>query len=153
MDDSTILQYPTMCPYLIVDDGPAAIDFYTTVLGATERMRLPTPDGSIMHAEIAFGDSVVMLANAFPEMGFHDPKQIGGTPVSLMIYVADCDAAYETALAAGATSQQEPQDQPYGDRMARIQDPFGHIWSLATQVKRMTIGEVRKSLEGFGESD
>src|SRR4051812_31971634 len=108
--------YPRVTPYLIVDDGAAAIDFYTSVLGATERMRMAGPDGKVGHAELEIGDSIVMLADEHPEMGALGPKTVGGTPVSIHVYVEDADKVHESAIAAGATARQPVEDKFYGDR-------------------------------------
>ena len=123
---------PTLSPYLIVHDAEAAIAFYGKVLGATERMRIAGPQGKVMHAEIAIGDAVVMLADPFPEMGYRSATDIGATPVSLMLYVPDADATIIAAQEAGAEIMKPAADQFWGDRMGTIRDPFGHVWSLAT---------------------
>src|SRR6185295_20367551 len=104
-------QYPRLSPYLCVKGATQAIEFYTSVLGATERMRMPGPDGRIGHAELQIGDSVLMLADEFPEMGFLGPKTIGGTPVMLSVYVERVDDVFARALAAGATSLRPVADQ------------------------------------------
>ena len=127
--------YPRVTPYLAVDGGAAAIDFYTSVLGATERMRMPGPDGKIGHAELEFGDSVVMLADEFEDMGHLGPKARGGTSVSIMLYVEDVDAMFAKALDAGAKELQPIEDKFYGDRSGMIEDPFGHHWTLSTHIE------------------
>lgn len=146
MPDNEVLDYPAVCPYLVIQNAASAMTFYKDVFGATERMRLDGPDGTIYHAEIAFGESVIMLADEFPDMGFLSPQSIGGSAVSLMVYVDDCDALYDRAIAAGATSQQEPNDQVYGDRTCRVQDPFGHVWSFGVQKERLTVAEIRSRM-------
>lgn len=146
ISNDAVLSYPTISPYLICAGAADALTFYTETLGGSERMRLPGPDGTVMHAEVAFGDAVIMLADEFPDRGFLGPKSIGGTPVTLMVYVDNCDAAYEKAIAAGAVSQQEPTDQFYGDRTARIEDPFGHIWTLTQKIEDLTIGQVEQRM-------
>jgi PhnB protein len=108
--------YPQVSPYLIVDGAKAAIDFYVQVLGATERMRMDGPDGKIGHAELQLGDSVIMLADEFPDMGAKGPKSLGGSPVTLQTYVEDVDATFDKAIKAGATSVRPLEDQFYGDR-------------------------------------
>ena len=136
--------YPRVIPYLIVDGGTAAIDFYTSVLGATERMRMPAPDGKIGHAELELGDSLIMLADEFPDMDARGPKAMGGTPVSLMVYVEDSDAVFDRAIEAGAKSLQPVEDKFYGDRSGRFEDPFGHRWDVATHVEDIPPDEMAK---------
>lgn len=143
--------YPQVIPYLTIDGAAAAIDLYTSVLGATERMRLPMPDGKIGHAELSIGKGMVMLADPNPDCGNVDPKQIGGSPLTVMVYVADVDATYARALAAGCTSNAEPTDQFYGDRSAAFTDPFGHKWHIATHVEDVEPAEMeRRMKELFG---
>jgi PhnB protein len=134
--------YPQVCPYLSVDDAAAAIDFYTEVLGAKERGRLPAPDNKIGHAELELGDSLIMLADEFPEMGIRSPKAIGGTPVTINVYVEDVDAVFEKATAAGATPLRKPEDQFYGDRSGQFEDPFGHRWSISTHIEDVSPEEM-----------
>lgn len=137
-------EYPRVMPYLIVDGAVAAIEFYKSVLGATERMRMPGPDGRLGHAELEIGESVIMLADENPEMGIHAPKAIGGTPVTLHVYVEDSDAAFERALNAGATSLRPMENQFYGDRSGQFEDPFGHRWNVATHVEDVPPDEMEK---------
>ncbi|WP_431040867.1 VOC family protein [Streptomyces sp. P1-3] len=127
--------YPRVTPYLAIDGAAAAIDFYCEVLGATERMRIPAPGGRIGHAELQIGNSVIMLADEFPEMGARGPKAVGGTPVNLYVYVVDADAAFARAMAKGAKELQPMADQFYGDRAGQFEDPFGHRWNVATHVE------------------
>jgi PhnB protein len=136
--------YPRVMPYLCVDGAGAAIEFYAKVLGAKERMRMPGPDGKIGHAELEIGDSIVMLADEHPEIGFVGPKSIGGTPVIVHAYVEDVDAAFERALAEGAKEMRPPEDQFYGDRLGQFEDPFGHRWSIATHVEDVDPDEMAK---------
>jgi PhnB protein len=136
--------YPQVMPYLTVDGASAAIDFYTTVFGATERLRMPAPEGKVGHAELEIGDSVVMLADAFPDMGNQTPAALGGTPVTVMVYVADVDAVFNRALKAGATEERKVENQFYGDRAGQFVDPFGHKWFVATHVEDVTPEEVAK---------
>jgi PhnB protein len=136
--------YPRVIPYLSVDGAEAAIDFYSTVFGARERMRLPGPDGRIGHAELELGDALIMLADAFPEMGIQSPHGIGGTAVSLMVYVEDVDAVFERAIQAGASATRAVEDQFYGDRSGQFIDPFGHRWSIATHVEDVSDEEVAR---------
>ena len=127
--------YPRVTPYLYIDGAAAAIDFYCTILGGTERMRMPAPEGKVGHAEIQFGESVVMLADESPEMGALSPKTVGGTPMSLMLYVEDVDATVAQAVDAGATITDAVGDKFYGDRTGTISDPFGHSWNIATHIE------------------
>jgi PhnB protein len=136
--------YHRIQPYLYIRGAAEAIDFYKKVFGATERMRMPQPDGRIGHAEILFGDSVIMLADEHPEKEIHSPKHFGGSPISIMLYVEDCDAVYQQALSAGAKSLREPADQFYGDRMAGVEDPFGFQWWLGTHIKDVSMEEMQK---------
>ena len=136
--------YPRVTPYLIVDGGSAAIDFYTSVLGAKERMRMGGPDGRVGHAELEIGDSLIMLADEFPDMGALSPKSVGGTPVTIHLYVEDVDATFAQALEAGATSTRDVEDKFYGDRGGEFLDPFGHRWSLATHVEDISPEEMEK---------
>jgi len=127
--------YPRVTPYLIIDGASAAIDFYRSVLGATERMRMPAPDGRVGHAELEIGDSLIMLADEFPEMEARSPKTVGGTPVSLHVYVEDADSVFDRAIQAGARALRPIEDQFYGDRSGQFEDPFGHQWNVATHVE------------------
>jgi PhnB protein len=137
-------------PYLSVDGAGAAIDFYTAVFDATERMRMPGPDGKIGHAELEFGDSMVMLADAFPDMGGQTPKDLGGTPVTVMVYVENVDAVFARAVAAGATVEREVGDQFYGDRAGQFVDPFGHKWFVATHVEDVSPEELEQRAAAMG---
>lgn len=136
--------YHTLTPYLVVEGAAAAIAFYQKAFGATVRVRMNKPDGRIGHAEIQIGDSMMMLADENPEIGAFGPGHYGGASVSFVTYVADCDALYRRALAAGATSEREPADQPYGDRMAGVRDSFGYTWWLATHIKDVPADELAK---------
>jgi PhnB protein len=136
--------YPRVIPYLTVDDANAAIEFYTSVLGATERLRMPGPDGKIGHAELEIGDSVLMLADAFPDMGAPSPRTLGGTPVTVMVYVEDVDNVFARAIQAGATEERKVENQFYGDRAGQFADPFGHKWFVATHVEDVPPEEMAK---------
>jgi PhnB protein len=136
--------YPQVTPYLIVDGANAAIEFYRNVFGARERMRMPAPEGRVGHAELEFGDSLVMLADEFPDMGVRSPKATGGTPVTLSVYVEDVDAVFDAAVAAGATALRPVEDQFYGDRNGQFEDPFGHRWSVATHVEDVPPDEMER---------
>ena len=133
--------YSTVTSYLIVDNAAQAIDYYTRAFGATESFRFPMPDGKIGHAEIKIGDSVVMLADAME--GFRDPKAIGGTPVSFMIYVTDVDKIFAQAMAAGGKEMRPVQNQFYGDRTGTLTDPFGHVWTISTHVEDVSPEEMQ----------
>jgi PhnB protein len=137
-------EYPRVMPYLIVDGAAAAIDFYKSVLGATERMRLPGPGGRIGHAELEIGDAVIMLADENPPMGIRGPKAIGGTPVTLHVYVEDSDATFERAVDAGATAVRSMENRFYGDRSGQFEDPFGHSWDVSTHVEDVPPDEMEK---------
>jgi PhnB protein len=137
--------YHAVTPYLIVAGGDRAIDYYKQVFGATEAMRLAGPNG-VAHAEIRIGDSVVMLADESPDMGFKGPKSLGGTAVSLMIYVADVDTVFQRAVDAGAVAQRHVQDQFYGDRSGTLEDPFGHVWTVSTHIEDVPPEEIDRRL-------
>ena len=136
--------YPRVIPYLCVDGANAAIDFYSEVLGATERMRMPSPGGKVGHAELEIGDSLIMLADEFPEMGVRSPKTIGGTPVTISVYVEDVDSVFDEALSHGATAVRPVEDQFYGDRAGQFEDPFGHRWSVHTHVEDVPPDEMER---------
>jgi PhnB protein len=138
--------YPRVTPYLHVSGAAAAIDFYTDILGAEERMRMPGPDGKLGHAELQIGESIVMLADEFPDMGIRGPKSIGGTAVTLHLYVEDVDAVFDAALTAGATSIRAVENQFYGDRTAQFEDPFGHRWNIASHVEDVPPEEMEKRM-------
>jgi len=136
--------YPRVTPYLIVDGAGAAIDFYCSVLGATERVRMPGPDGRIGHAELQLGDSMIMLADENAQMDVRGPRAIGGTPVSLHVYVEDSDAVFERAVQAGARALRAVEDRFYGDRSGQFEDPFGHRWDVSTHVEDVPPEEMSK---------
>jgi PhnB protein len=136
--------YPRVTPYLTIDGAAAAIDFYIQVFGAKERMRLPDPSGKIGHAELELGDSVIMLADVYPEMSGLSPKAIGGTPVTIFLYVEDVDATYDRAVKAGAKPLEPVENKFYGDRAGQFEDPFGHRWSVATHVEDVPPDEMAK---------
>ena len=129
-------EYPRVSPYLIVDGAAEAIDFYTSVLGAAQRGdSMQAPDGKIGHAELSIGESVIMLADESPDMGAIGPRTVGGTPVTLHVYVEDVDNVHAKALAAGAKELNAVTDQFYGDRSGLFEDPWGHKWNVATHVE------------------
>ncbi len=136
--------YHSVTPYLIMKGAADAIEFYKKAFGATELFRMPQPDGKVAHAEIKIGDSPIMLSDEYPEMGFTGPTTLGGTPVSIMIYVEDVDTIFKQALAAGGKELKPLQDQFYGDRSGSLTDPFGHIWHVATHVEDVSPEEMDK---------
>ena len=141
--------YHTATPYLIIQGAAKAIEFYKQAFGATELMRLDGPDGKIGHAEIKIGDSPIMLADEHPEMGYRGPQSLGGTPVSLMLYVEGVDAMVAQAVALGATLQRPIQNQFYGDRSGTLTDPFGHVWTIATHVEDVSPEEIDVRMEAM----
>lgn len=136
--------YHSVTPYLIIKDAAKAIDYYKQAFGAVELFRMQAPDGKVGHAEIKIGDSPVMLADEFPEMGYVGPKSLGGTAVSLMIYVEDVDTVYKRALKTGGEELKALQDQFYGDRSGTLKDPFGHVWTISTHVEDVAPEEMKK---------
>ena len=134
--------YPQLVPYLCVDGASAAIDFYRTVFGAVERMRMPEPDGRLGHAEVEIGSAVIMLSDEFPALGIRAPNTIGGTPVTLSLYVEDVDKVFARAVDAGAIAVRPVTDQFYGDRTGQFEDPFGHRWSVATRIEDLSPQEM-----------
>ena len=139
--------YPQVIPSLAVDGAAAAIDFYCEVFGATVRMRMDGPDGRVGHAELQLGDSVLMVADEFPEVGHRGPRAVGGTPVTLSVYVEDVDATFAAAVAAGANELRPVEDQFYGDRVGQFEDPFGHRWSVGTHVEDISEEEMARRAE------
>ncbi|MDQ1732396.1 MAG: PhnB protein [Pseudonocardiales bacterium] len=136
--------YPQVIPYLSVENASDAIAFYLDVFGARERLRMPGPDGKVGHAELEIGDSLIMLADAMPDMGGRSPQQIGGTPVTMMVYVQDVDAVYGRAIEAGATAERPVETQFYGDRAGQFVDPFGHKWFVASHVEDVPPDEMAR---------
>lgn len=139
--------YHSVTPYLSVRGAALAIDFYKKAFGAAEVMRMPGPDGKLGHAEIRIGDSRIMLSDEYPEMQFMGPETRGGTTVHIHLYVKDVDAMAERAVAAGGKLIREVKDQFYGDRSGSIQDPFGHVWHIATHKEDLSKAEMRKRAE------
>jgi PhnB protein len=136
--------YRTVTPFLSVDDAAGAIDYYKQAFGAKERMRMETPDGKIGHAELEIGDSLIMLADEFPEMGALGPKKVGGSPMTIHVYVEDVDAAFQRAIENGGKEVRAVEDQFYGDRSGRFEDPFGHSWNIASHVEDVPPDEMAK---------
>jgi PhnB protein len=139
--------YHTVTPYLIIKGAGDAIEFYKKAFDATELFRFPMPGGKIGHAEIRIGDSPIMLADEFPEMGYKSPQSLGGSPVSLMIYVTDVDTIFNQAVAAGATVKEAVSDKFYGDRLGTVTDPFGHIWHVSTHKEDVSLEEMEKRVK------
>jgi PhnB protein len=144
--------YHNATPYLIIKGAARAIDFYKQVFGATELMRFPGPGGAIGHAEIKIGDSPIMLADEAPQMGYRSPQSIGGTPVSLMLYVQDVDKVVDRAVKAGARLERPVADQFYGDRNGTIQDPFGHVWTIGTHREDVSLEEMQRRAAAMAPS-
>jgi len=138
--------YHAVTPYLIVGGAAKALDFYKRAFGAKERMRLPMPEGRIGHAEIEIGDSVIMLADEFPQMGAKSPQTIGGTPVGICLYVDNVDAVFKQAIAAGGREEKPLQNQFYGDRSGTLIDPFGHKWTVATHIEDVPPEEISRRM-------
>ena len=139
--------YHSITPVLIVKNGDEAIEFYKKGFGVEERCRMKAPDGRVAHAELKLGDSVFMLSDEYPEMECHSPKTIGGSPVSMYVYVDDVDSVFNKAISAGAKSLDPVKDQFWGDRHGRLEDPFGHLWSIATHKKDLSEEEMKKAAE------
>lgn len=136
--------YHTATPYLIIRGAADAIEFYKKAFGATELFRFPAPDGKIGHAEIKIGDSPIMLADEYPEMGYKGPQTLGGSPVSIMIYVADVDTVFNGAVASGASVKEPVSDKFYGDRIGTLTDPFGHVWHVSTHKEDISPEEMER---------
>ena len=142
--------FHTMSPHLIVKGAAQAIDFYKKAFGAEEVMRMPGPDGkTVMHAELKIGNSMVMLADEFPDMGCRGPQSIGGSPVTLHLYVSDVDAAFNKAVKAGAKVTMPLADMFWGDRYGKLTDPFGHEWSVATHTRDLTPDQIQGEMKQF----
>ena len=144
--------YHTVTPSIVVRDAPKALEFYKKAFGADETMRMPGPDGSILHAEFRIGDSVIMLNDEMPAMGSKSPKAYGGTPVRFYVYVENVDAAWKRAIDAGAKQVTPLQDMFWGDRLGCVEDPFGHAWNLAQHVGDPTPEEIQKGQKAFFSS-
>jgi PhnB protein len=139
--------YHTITPYLAVDDASEAIEFYKRAFSAKEQGRMEGPDGKIAHAELEIGDSKVMLSDPFPQFSTRPPKELGGTSVSVFMYVEDVDELVKQAVDAGATVEMEVEDQFWGDRFGTVTDPYGHMWSIATHVEDVPPEEMAKRAE------
>jgi uncharacterized glyoxalase superfamily protein PhnB len=141
--------YGSVTPSLVIRGCSDAIAFYEKAFGAKELSRMPGPDGKLMHAEVRIGDRVVMMGDEAPEMGAVSPATLGNSPVTLMLYVKDCDAVFARAVELGARAVMPPADMFWGDRYARIVDPFGHAWGIGTHKVDMTAAEMQKAGEGW----
>ena len=137
----------TITPHLVCKDAAAAIEFYKEAFGAVEQMRLPGPDGKLMHAMVRIGDSMLMLVDEFPDMQVRGPQALGGSPVTIHLSVADADAAFRRATAAGATLRMPVTDMFWGARYGMVQDPSGHLWSIATQVRNLTPEQILQAMK------
>ena len=141
--------YRTVTPYLTIKNGAKALEFYKKAFGATEIYKLMMPDGRLGHAEIRLGDSMIMLGDEFPEYGGKAPETLGGSPVSIYLYVEDVDAFFKRALAAGAKERKPVMDQFYGDRSGQLEDPFGHLWWVATHKEDVAPEEMQKRVQAM----
>ncbi len=139
--------YTTVTPYLIVRDAAGAIEFYKRALGAVELFRMADEKGKIGHAEIQIGNARVMLADEAPERGYKSPQSFGGSPVSIVLYLDNCDATYAQAISAGAKSLRAPTDQFYGDRSGGVEDPFGFQWHISTHVEDVSPEELDRRMK------
>jgi PhnB protein len=136
--------YHAITPYLCVKGATRALEFYQKAFGAREIMRMPGPEGTIGHAEMQIGDSRIMLADEFPHMNFRSPQSIGGTPIALHLYVEAVDKVFDRAIAAGAKVLRPVSDQFYGDRTGTVEDPFGHVWHVATHTEDVPMDELKR---------
>jgi PhnB protein len=142
-------RYHTATPYLIVSNAARALEFYHKAFGASEVMRFADPKGKVGHAEIRIGDSIIMLADEYPEYGFRSPQSYGGTPVSILLYMENVDDAARRAVEAGAVEMRAVKDQFYGDRSGTFADPFGHVWTLATHTEDVPPAEMHARFENW----
>jgi len=145
--------YHSITPYLIVNGATKAIEFYRQVFDAELIMQMPLPDGGVAHAEIKVGDSHLMLSDMCPEEHFKSPDELGGTPVSIMLYVEDVDTVFAKALKLGATEVRPVHDQFYGDRAGTLQDPFGHVWTVGTHKEDLSESELNKRMSDLMSKD
>ena len=141
--------YHTATPYLIIKNAGAALDFYRRAFGAVELMRLVAPTGEIGHAEIRIGNSVIMLADEMPNMGIRSPAALGGSPVTILLYLENVDERFKQAVDAGAKVVRPLENQFYGDRSATLEDPFGHVWTVATHIEDVSPEEINRRAEAF----
>jgi PhnB protein len=139
--------YHTITPFMTVRDAARAIEFYKQAFGAKERGVMKGPDGKVMHAELVIGDSIIMLADEFPEFGSLSPQSIGGSGTGLHIYIEDVDSAFDRAVKAGATVEMPVADMFWGDRYGKLHDPFGHKWSIGTHKADLSMEEMKKGMD------
>ena len=139
----------SLTPHLVCDGAAAAIEFYKAAFGAVEAMRLPGPEGKLMHAMLRIGDSALMLVDAFPQMDSVGPRALKGSPVTLHLFVPDVDATMAQAAKAGAKITMPAENMFWGDRYGQLEDPFGHRWSVATHLQDLTPEQIRKNLEAM----
>jgi PhnB protein len=144
--------FTTATPYLHVRDAAAAIAFWKNAFGAEETMRMSMPDGKIGHAEVRIGNAIIMLADEAPDWGNKSPHTLGGTSFGMCLYVDDCDAVFQKALAAGATELRPMIDQFYGDRSGTVVDPFGHVWTIATHQEDVSAAEMEARMAAWAQS-
>jgi PhnB protein len=141
--------YHTVTPYLVCRGAAGAIEFYKRAFGAKEKVRMPGPGGTVAHAEIQIGDSRVMLGEETPEMGAKSPEMLGGSPVGVFLYVKNVDAFTNKAIGAGATVLMPVQDMFWGDRYGKLEDPFGHHWSVATHLREVSTEEMQQAMKNM----
>jgi len=144
--------YHSVTPYLIIRGASRAIEFYKKAFGATELMRFPGPNDTVMHAEIKIGDSPIMLADEGETSTYRSPQTFGGSPVSLMIYVEDVDKVFNQAVSTGAKATRPVEDQFYGDRLGTLIDPFGHIWTISTHKEDVSMEEMQRRMQALPKS-
>lgn len=142
--------FHSLTPHLVVYDAKAAIEFYKRAFGATVQTCLTMPDGNVMHASLKIGDSILMLGGECRDYGIFAPTSLGGSPVTVHLYVEDADAAFERAVLAGATISMPVQEMFWGDRYGKLIDPYGHHWSIATCVKQVSPDDMAKAACSFG---
>ena len=139
--------YHTITPFMTVRDAARAIEFYKQAFGAKERGVMKEPEGKVMHAELVIGDSIIMLADEFPEFGSLSPQSTGGSGTGLHIYIEDVDSAFDRAVKAGATVEMPVDDMFWGDRYGKLRDPFGHKWSIGTHKADLSVEEMKKGMD------
>ena len=144
--------YSTATPYLIIKGAAEAIEFYKRAFGATEMLRMADPQGRVGHAEIKIGDSVIMLADEHPAMGYRSPRALGGSSVSILLYLEDVDTVFARAVKSGAKALRPVTNQFYGDRSGTLEDPFGHVWTIATHVEDVPPEEMKRRAEAAMKS-
>jgi PhnB protein len=144
--------YTAVTAHLVCKGAGDAMDFYAKAFGAKDKGRMAGPNGVVVHGEMKIGDAVIMLGEEMPDMGSQSPLALGGSPVTMMLYVKDVDAAYAKATAAGCTTKMPPTNMFWGDRYCRVGDPFGHQWAIATHIEDMSMREMGKRMAAeFGQ--